>query len=117
MKMLRLARLVAARDDRRELVAALYVCYLPAVVLVTDHVVVPYGIGRPQVHNRAWDRRALLVQNPSREHQLGLVARLEEVGALGSAEPEVRTLDLTGRLLQLARSRRIRLPDCYARSV
>ena len=63
VEVLGLARLVAAGDDRRELVAALGVRELLAVVLVADHVVVAGGVRRPERDDGVRDRRALLVED------------------------------------------------------
>ena len=62
-RVLRVARVVAAGDYRRELVAALVVGEHVPGVLVAEHVVIPDTVGRPDVDDRVWDWRAVRAEH------------------------------------------------------
>src|SRR5438876_11600160 len=92
------SRLVAAGDDRRELVATLAVCDLVAVVSVSDHVVIAGAVRGPEVDYRVGNRSPILIKDATGEDELGLVAWFQKVRAHGCAQPEIRSFDLTRRL-------------------
>src|SRR5215468_8020102 len=100
------ARQVGGGDDRGELVPARLVRYHVSGVPVADRVVFTDVVTVPEVHQRARDGRALLVQDAAGQDDLRLVTGFQQVRALRGTQPEVRSLDLLRRLLQLARPRR-----------